>query len=392
LNKNILNTGIQEFIKINWNTDMMSVLLKKPIFDGVSQKELVEQCEAKKKCKDKLPTWFSTNQIYYPNKLNIEQTSSEITAQYKTNLVCGKSLIDITGGFGIDSYFFSQKIAQITHCEIDENLSKKAAHNFDVLGLKNCSCIAENGIDFLAKSNSHFDWIFIDPSRRNNSKDKVFFLADCLPNVPENLELLFSKSSNILIKTSPLLDFSIGIKELKFVKEIHVVAIQNEVKELLWILEKDYQNSIKIKTINISKEQQETFDFMLLDEKETIPEFGLPLHYLYEPNSAILKSGAFKSVANRFELKKLQEHSHLYTSHTLINFPGRSFKIEKVIPHQRKEIQKLNISKANVSTRNFPENVENIRKKNNIRDGGNVYLFFTKNIENNLIVLVCKKV
>jgi hypothetical protein len=118
----------------------------------------------------------------------------------------------------------------------------------------------------------------------------------------------------------------------------------------------------------------------------------LPLHYLYEPNSAILKSGAFKSVANRFELKKLQEHSHLYTSNTLINFPGRSFKIEKVIPYQKKEIQKLNISKANVSTRNFPETVENIRKKNNIKDGGNVYLFFTKNIENNLIVLVCKKV
>jgi tRNA/tmRNA/rRNA uracil-C5-methylase (TrmA/RlmC/RlmD family) len=148
LNKNILHTGVQEFIKINWNTDMMSVLLKKPIFDGVSQKELVEQCEAKKKCKDKLPTWFSTNQIYYPNKLNIEQTSSEITAQYKTNLVCGKSLIDITGGFGIDSYFFSQKIAQITHCEIDENLSKKAAHNFEILEVKNCSCVAENGLHF----------------------------------------------------------------------------------------------------------------------------------------------------------------------------------------------------------------------------------------------------
>jgi hypothetical protein len=239
---------------------------------------------------------------------------------------------------------------------------------------------------------SIFDWIYIDPSRRNNSKDKVFFLRDCLPNVPENLELLFSKSSNILIKISPLLDFSIGIKELKFVKEIHVIALQNEVKELLWILEKDYQNSINIKTVNFSKEQQETFDFMLLDEKATIPEFALPLHYLYEPNSAILKSGAFKSVANRFELKKLQEHSHLYTSHTLIDFPGRSFKIEKVIPYQKKEIQKLNISKANVSTRNFPETVENIRKKNNTKDGGNVYLFFTKNIENNLIVLVCKKV
>ncbi len=392
MNKNILNIGIQEFIKINWNTDMMSVLLQKPIFDGVSQKELVEQCEAKKKCKEKLPTWFSTHQIYYPKKLNIEQTSSEITARYKLNLVSGKSLIDITGGFGIDSYFFSLKIDQITHCEIDENLSKIAAYNFDILGVKNSSFVSENGIDFLAKNSTLFDWIFIDPSRRNDSKEKVFFLADCLPNVPENLELLFSKSSNILIKTSPLLDFSIGINELKFVKEIHVVAVQNEVKELLWILEKDYQNSISIKTINFSKERQETFDFMWLDEKETIPEFVLPLNYLYEPNSAILKSGAFKTVANHFKLKKLQEHSHLYTSNTLIDFPGRSFKIEKIIPYQKKEIQRLNLSKANVSTRNFPESVENIRKKHKLKDGGDLYLFFTKNIENNLIVVVCKKV
>lgn len=373
-------------------TDTMSVLLRKSIFEDVTQKELVEQLEAKKKCKIKLPTWFSTKLIYYPNKLNIEQTSSEITAQYKSNLISGKSLLDCTGGFGVDSFFFSQKISQIHHCEIDQNLSEIAAYNFGILGVKNIYCVAENGLEYLAKNERHFDWIFIDPSRRNNSKEKVFFLADCLPNVPENLNLLFSKSSNIILKTSPLLDFSIGINELKFVKEIHVVAVQNDVKELLWILEKEHQNSIQIKTINVTKTASEIFNFNLKDEKEAIPEYALPLNYLYEPNSAILKSGAFKAVGNYFNLKKLHEHSHLYTSEVLIDFPGRRFKIEKAIPYQKKELQKLNSNKANITTRNFPETVENLRKMHKLQDGGNLYLFFTKNMKDNLIVLVCEKV
>lgn len=392
MNKNILNTGVQTFIEENWNTDTMSVLLKKPLFEGVSQKELVEQLEAKKKCKEKLPIWFLRPLIYYPNKLNIEQTSSEITAQYKTTLVGGNTLIDLTGGYGIDSYFFSQKMTQITHCEIDENLSKIAAYNYEILGVKNIQCIAENGLYFLAQNNAHFDWIFIDPSRRNDSKEKVFFLADCLPNVPENLDLLFSKANAICIKTSPLLDFSIGLKELKFVKEIHVVAVQNEVKELLWILEKENQNNVTIKTINFTKNTEEIFSFELNEEKETTSEYAKPLNYLYEPNSAILKSGAFKVVGNHFKLKKLHEHSHLYTSENLIDFPGRSFKIEQIIPYQKKALQKLSITKANITTRNFPDTVASIRKKHTIKDGGDMYLFFATNSDNKLIVLVCTKV
>ena len=392
MNKNILNTGVQEFILENINTDTMSVLLKKPLFTGVNQKELVEQLEAKKKCQQKLPTWFKTPNIYYPNKLNIEQTSSETTAQYKANLINGNSLIDITGGFGVDDYFFSQKFTEIYHCELNENLSNIAAYNYDILGVNNIICKAENGLDFLAKTTQNFDWIYIDPSRRNDSKEKVFLLSDCLPNVPENLDLLFNKSSNILIKTSPLLDFTIGINELKFVKEIHVIAIQNDVKELLWILEKGYINSINIKTINISKSSNEVFSFALNDEKEMVSDLSEPLVYLYEPNSAVLKSGAFKTVGNQYQLKKLHEHSHLYTSNELIYFPGRSFKIDQVVPYQKKEIQKLGYTKANITTRNFPETVANLRKKHKIKDGGEVYMFFTKNMNEKYIVLVCTKI
>lgn len=392
MNKETLNTGIQEFINKNLNTDIVSVLLKKSGFTGVSNKELAEQIEAKKKCKNKLPTWYNTPQIYYPNKLNIEQTSSEITAKYKAKIVAGKSLLDATGGFGIDSYFFAKKIDQIHHCEINKNLSKIAAHNFKILGAKNIKNYTQNGIDFLTNSSKNFDWIFIDPSRRNESKGKVFFLADCLPNVPEHLNAIFKKTNNILIKTSPLLDFSVGIKELQFVKEIHVVAVNNEVKELLWVLENNYDKETLIKTINLKKNKEEHFSFLLPKEKEEISVYSEPLKYIYEPNAAILKSGGFKSVGNHFKVNKLHEHSHLYTSEVLLDFPGRCFKTDNYFPFQKKIIQKLNIKKANISTRNFPESVASIRKKFKIKDGGDNYLFFTKNIKNENIMLICSKV
>lgn len=370
----------------------MSVLLKKVDFEGVTAKELVQQIEAKKKCREKLPTWFHAPKIYYPNKLNIEQTSSEITAQYKAEIINGKRVLDLTGGFGVDSLFFSKKVGMIFHCEIDRNLSEIATHNFKILGAKNIRTYPGNGIDFLTESDKEFDWIYIDPSRRNDAKGKVFLLTDCLPNVPENLELLFRKSSHLLIKTSPLLDFSVGIKALQFVKEIHVVALRNEVKELLWILEKGYKESISIKTVNLVKSGRETFSFSFSEEKEGYTVLSKPLNYLYEPNTAILKSGAFKTVANRYKVKKLHNNTHLYTSTFLIDFPGRRFEIAAVIPYRKKIVRKLAIQKANITVRNFKESVATIRKQFKIKDGGDIYLFFTKDLHGNYVVLKCLKI
>lgn len=391
MNKNILNTGVQKFIKNNCNTDIVSVLLKKPIFEGISQKELVEQLEAKKKCEKKLPTWFKTPNIYYPKKLNIEQTSSEKTAAYKSQIVTGKSLFDLTGGFGVDSYFFFKKIDTIFYSEINSDLSQIASYNFKILGAKNIKVISSDGIKFLENKKERFDWIYIDPSRRNDLKGKVFRLSDCIPNVIEHIDTLFSKSDNILLKTSPLLDISQGIEELQNVSEIHVVAVDNEVKELLWILKREYEESPLIKTINL-KSIAESFDFILNSEKETVATFTEPQQYLYEPNAAILKSGAFKLIGNRFFLKKLHEHSHLYTSDELIEFPGRRFKVENVLRYNKKVLVGLNIKKANITTRNFPKRVADIRKKHKIKEGGGVYLFFTKNFEGQLIVIICSRV
>ncbi|MGJ8734085.1 MAG: THUMP-like domain-containing protein, partial [Cellulophaga sp.] len=233
--------------------------------------------------------------------------------------------------------------------------------------------------------------IYIDPSRRNDAKGKVFFLEDCLPNVPEHLDLIFSKADNILIKTSPLLDFSVGIKSLQNVKEIHVVALNNDVKELLWVLEKDYTGDIYIKTINLTKTEDLVFSFNYTNEKEAVFTYSEPQQYIYEPNSAILKAGAFKSVAAHYKLHKLHEHTHLYTSNDLIDFAGRCFKVETQIAFNKKEIQRLQLTKANITTRNFPESVANIRKKFKIKEGGNIYLFFTTDCYNKKVVLLCSK-
>lgn len=392
MNKNILNTGVQHFINENLSTDIVSVLLKKVTFDGVSTKELVQQIAAKKKSALKLPTWFMTPRIYYPDKLNVEQTSSETTAQYKAILVNGKSMLDLTGGYGVDDYFFSKKMEEVVHCEIDKNLSEIAAYNYGILGVENIRCIPKDGLEYLKESTQKFDWIYIDPSRRNDVKGKVFMLSDCLPDVPNNLSFIFEKASHILIKTSPLLDFTIGKNELRSVKEIHVVAVKNEVKELLWIMEKDYHGEIRIKTINFNPDGHEEFEFDWVDEKRNIAQLGPPQTYLYEPNAAILKSGAFKTVGNSYGLKKLHEHSHLYSSERLVAFPGRTFKIEKILPYNKKAIQQLGIQKANVTTRNFPETVERIRKKHKLKDGGDIYLFFTTTHNGNLNVLLCSKI
>ncbi|MCK8481426.1 THUMP-like domain-containing protein [Psychroserpens algicola] len=392
MNTEILNTEIQDFITNNLAADISKLILKGTNFKTVSTLEIIEQIEAKGKSKNKLPTWFANKDIYYPNKLNIEQTSSEITAAYKSELLSGKSLIDLTGGFGVDCYYFAKSFETVTHCEIDEDLSQIVAHNNIQLGITNIQIIASNGIEHLLASKNTYDWIYIDPSRRHEQKGKVFFLKDCLPDVPKHLNALLKHSNSIAIKTSPLLDISVGIKELQYVKDIHVVAVKNEVKELIWIIENGFDSTITIKTVNILADTKDVFSFSLNGESKASVTYELPLQYLYEPNSSILKSGGFNSLAETYKLSKLHQHSHLYTSDHLVDFPGRRFKIETVLAYNKKSLKALGLSKANITTRNFPETVQQIRKKHRIKDGSQNYLFFTTNVHNEKIVVVCSKI
>lgn len=390
MNLSILQAIVQEFIDDNLKSNITKLILKGSPFDKISTQEVANQIVAKQKAAQKLPTWFATKNIYYPPKISIEQTSSEITAAYKANLVSGSSIIDITGGFGIDCYYFSKQFNHVIHCEINEELSTIVNHNYQQLNVKNIDTFSGNGIDFLKKTKETFDCIYIDPSRRNDSKGKVFLLKDCLPNIPENIDFLFTKTNQILVKNSPILDISSAISELKFVKEIHVIAIKNEVKELLFLLENNYEKDIRIKTINILQEDSQ--EFMFNFNEEIASQYSEPLTYLYEPNAAILKSGGFHQISKQLNLFKIHQHSHLYTSEKLIDFPGRCFKIIEVLNYDKKKIKKLiPENKANITTRNFPKTVTQIRKETNLKDGGNSYLFFTTNQNNDLKVIICKK-
>jgi hypothetical protein len=391
LNKALLNNEYQEYINSHLNSDIQGLVLNPNIDTHFDFKDIINQIESKKKSKTKLPIWFNTSGIYFPNKLNIEQTSSEITAKYKSHLVSGDLLIDITGGFGIDAYFFSKVINRVIHCEVSESLSEIVCHNYSKLNVTNIQTVAADGLEFLKENHLKYDWIYIDPSRRHDLKGKVFYLKDCLPNVPEHLDLLFEKCDNLLIKTSPLLDLSAGQNELKHIKAIHIVAVENEVKELLWVLQKNYIQSIEIHTVNLTNSRNEHFNFVLDQEEQTTANQSLPLKYLYEPNSAIMKSGAFNLVSDKFKLFKLHTHSHLYTSNELMDFPGRTFVIKNQQLYNKATLRGLKKFKANITTRNFPVSVADIRNKFSIKDGGDLYLFFTTNMNDERIVIFCEK-
>lgn len=387
----LLNSEIQEYISVSIEKDVSKLALQKNPFPQFNWIEILNQIVAKQKAKEKLPTWFTAKNIIYPAKISIEQTSSEKTAAYKANLVFGENLIDATGGFGVDDYYFSKTIKHITHCEINTKLSEIVRHNCKQLQVENITCIAGDSSEIIKNLNKKFEWIYIDPSRRNVAKGKVFMLKDCLPNVPELLDFYFTYTSNIILKSAPIFDITAGLLELKNVKEIHIVAVENEVKELLWILEKNYDQSVLIRTCNLLKNKQEIFNFNVSDvQSEAV--FGLPKKYLYEPNSAIMKSGAFDLISSKFLIIKLHQNSHLYTSDILMDFPGRIFEIENNVAYQKKEMKLfLKNKKANITTRNFPESAEIIRKKWKIKDGGNLYCFFTTNENDAKIVLLCSK-
>lgn len=386
----LLSAEIQEYIHNSLPVNISKLALSKNPFPEVDWKEIINQIVSKNKSQHKLPTWFNTDNIYYPPSISIEQTSSEITAKYKSELISGTSLIDLTGGFGVDDYYFSKKFERVIHCERNVSLSEMVQHNYGVLNVTNITCLAQNSTDVLMQSDRTFDWIYIDPSRRSDVKGKVFLLKDCLPNVPENLKLYFPKSNSILIKTAPILDITAGCMELENIKAIHIVAIENEVKEILWLLEKGYNDEIELNAVNIQKEKTDCTTFILGEHSPA--RFSLPQEFLYEPNAPLLKSGGVDYLCDALHISKLHPHSHLFTHIELIDFPGRRFIINDVIPFKKENLKKhLEGKKMNITTRNFPLTVEEIRKKYKIADGGTVYAFFTTNINNEKIVLICTK-
>ena len=392
MNRALLHKEVQEFISENYDKDLSKLAFQGSPFEDISIQELATQLSGKKKAEKKLTTWFNTDGIVYPPTLNLEQSSSETTAKYKASLLKGSVLLDLTGGFGIDSYFFSRRFEKVIHCELDPELSEIVSHNSQQLGASNIETFTGDGIHRLEVSTEAIDWIYIDPSRRDTAGGRVFHLSDCLPDVPEHLGLLLSKAPNVLVKTSPLLDLQSGINSLGKVREIHVVAVRNEVKELLWFLSRKPSEDIRIKTLNFKKEKVEVYENNF--RKEAITTYSQPLTYLYEPNAAIMKSGLMDLLGLDLGLLKLHPNSQLFTSVELKDFPGRRFQILEQHPFSRKKLKSLlgKLENAHIATRNFPEAVASLRKQFKLKDGGENYLFFTTLEKEQKVMIHCKKI
>ena len=387
MNKNILDTDVQKFINDHLNDDINKLLLGKSPFPDLTTRDLAQQIDSKKRSEKKLPLWFNTPDIFFPPKLNVEQASSELTAAYKSKLIKGSTLADLTGGFGVDDYFFSKSTDKVYHFELNEELSEITKHNSTLLGASNIEFIVADSIEYLKNSSLTFNTIYVDPARRVQSK-KVFLLKDTEPDVVSNLSLLQQKSERIIIKTSPLFDIQSGLNELQNVSEVHVVSLKNDCKELLWVIDKEFNGEPEIICAALGNSIEQEFKFKLSEEREiSLNTYAAPSNYLFEPDVALLKAGAFKSVALKYNVSKLHQHTHLYTSENICpNFIGRTFEVKNVFSY--KQFAKENsLKKANIICRNFPLSPEELKKKHKIQDGGEGFLIFCTCTKNELIVV-----
>ncbi len=390
MNPSLLNKEVQAFLQENHDVELDRLILKGSPFEDVSARELAEQIQSRRKCKAKLPLWYETHNIVYPPTLSIEQSSSERAARYKASLIKGDRLIDLTGGFGVDSYYFSKKFNRVVHVEMDRELHGVVRHNLEILNADNVSCICGDSMTYLKSSTKSFDWSYLDPSRRDERKERVFRLEDCSPNLLENLELILSRSDRVLVKLAPFMDISQAVNQLKNVYEVHILAIENEVKELLFLLGGNPGISQEIKAVNLMDSGSEILSGYLSDPNDI--QYGPVQAYLYEPNAAIRKAGLYAALSSQYELYKLHPNSHLFTGSELIEFPGRTFRVVREVRYNAKRLKKeLGLQRANITTRNFHDSVAQIRKRTGIKEGGQDYLFFTTDHRGSPVVLQCTK-
>lgn len=367
----------QKFIRDHEQHDPFQLVLQAKKYPDLPIKAIVEQIRARQKAKTKLPEWYQTEGIVFPPLLSIEQCSSEATARYKSGLVSGSHLVDLTGGAGVDTYYMSQSFDKVDYVEKNGVLSAIARHNLQVLRANNIAVHHTQSEDFLQTLSRPVNCIYLDPARRDDHALKVFRLEDCTPNVVDMLHVLVSRAQTVLIKTSPMLDIGAAMQELQYVDQVHVVAVNNECKEVLYQLKTEPSQDQEVIAINLQGYDHQVFKFRKSAEITAEVIYSPPLQYVYEPNVAILKAGAFKLIAQAYSLYKLHPHTHLYTSDQLVpDFPGRIFKCEAIRAYNRKAVQGfLPENKANITTRNFPDSVKEARKKLGIAEGGSYYLF-----------------
>ncbi len=391
----LTQTEIQNFIFVHEDDDEKKLILSKKEILGVSTSMLAQQISGRRKAKTKLPTWYKTRNIIYPISLNLEQCSSEATAQFrgeaiKNLLIERRKVVDLTGGLGIDSFFLGNYFDEGVCLEPDQSLLEIANHNSKQLGATRVAYVNQTAEEFLKTNKTAVNLFYIDPSRRSKTATKIFKLKDCTPDVTSIQAAMFEQAEFILLKASPLLDIQQGLREIKNVTKVWVVSVENECKELLFLAQKNFTTEPEIEAVNLNAMGGllSTFSFRLSEERESKLIEGTLAENLYEPNASILKAGAFKLVAKRFDIQKIQMNTHLYTSNKLmLDFPGRIFRIEKVNPDSKEMRESLPQAKANVATRNYPLSAEELKKKLKLKDGGEKFVIGFSELKRKTIVI-----
>ena len=411
----------KEYIKQHRNDDIYRLALTKAP-EGVDLQYALSQISAYQTLSKKVPSWAECDELIFPRQLSLEQSSSELTARYKAELIRefmdsdDYQHIDLTGGMGIDCYFIAQYASQSHYIEQNPELCTIAQHNFAYLNsnISVHNTTAEEFLNILSPCfrgtsptgggglstlNSQLSTlIYLDPARRGDHGQKLVSISDCQPNVIELLPQMFGLTNKIVVKLSPMLDITRAINELSHIEKLYVISVNNECKELLLLINKECETDTEIYAVNIDNKGNKS-DIL----KGTIPsesQIGISHArevgtYLYEPFAAHLKSGLYKTIAQQYGVEKLHQHSHLYTSNTLNNdFPGRKFQVKEVIPFDKKSAKALfkSLSKANITTRNFPLSVSELRTQYKIKDGGETYIFATTLYDDSKVLIVCEKI
>lgn len=377
VNNALPNEAETAFIESHQHQNINDVALQLSRMPDLRKDLVLRQINGKQKIGTKVPTWLES-EILYPAKISMEQCSSQTTAMFKAELIKGKQLLDLTGGLGVDTFFLSKRFEQVSYFEQNVDLAAIAKHNFKVLGAKNISVHAVNSIDYLQQNKVQADWIFLDPGRRDTTKRKVFLLEDCTPDVAQHQDLLLSSAANILVKLSPIMDITALINSLKNVHHCWVIAVKNEVKELLVHFSRVAADSPKITAINITENERESITQNWQQSNKTI-SIGNLKKYLYEPNRAVLKAGLQDTLGLKFELEKVGQNSNFYTSDFLnAAYNGRIFSITDKLKGKTKNLkQYFPNKKANIIARNYPLKASQLFEKYKIIPGGDKYLIAT---------------
>ena len=403
----LINEKTWDFIRQHADDDVRKLALQGTKDADVDLQMALQQIAGRQTARRKLPSWAAVDGIVYPPHLNMEQCSSEQTARYKAKIAgVGDSMVDQTGGFGVDFYWVSQGYQHRQYVEQNEELCAISSHNFEVLGLE-CTVCCCDAVSYLTTM-PHVDLIYMDPARRNEHGGRTYGIEDCTPNVLELLPLLMEKADRVLLKLSPMLDWRKAVddiqqpkanskKPIASVSEVHIVSVDNECKELLLLLDKVHTD-LRVVCVNFNKDGEQLFEAserngLSLGEKR---RFAIgETAFLYEPNASIMKAGCFEEVEQRFPVQQISQNSHLFLSSVEIeDFPGRKFQILSVSSMNKQELRTAlkDIERANISVRNFPLSADQLRKKLKLKDGGDVYIFATTTADGEHRLLICRKI